>query len=92
MAISLVLLLICISNSERKSIFSFFFHEFLLINRSGLLFDIGIGTERRVEKSLAVSAIRTEEKKHEQGCKRKHVMGSSSAQAKGKGRSIKKEL
>ncbi|KAE8734100.1 Chaperone protein dnaJ 20 [Hibiscus syriacus] len=40
--------------------------------------------DRRVEKPMGISAIGAEEKKHEQGCRREHVMGSSNAQAKGR--------
>jgi len=43
----------------------------------------GNGRENWVEESLAVSAIRVEEKKHEQGCWWEHVMGSSNAKTKG---------
>lgn len=37
-----------------------------------------------MEESLAKSGIGAKEKKHEQGFKGKHVMGSSNAQAKGR--------
>lgn len=53
------------------------FHSFEFSLQSGL------SSKKRVEESLAISAVWAEEKKHEQGCRRKHFMGSSNAQEEG---------